>query len=91
MVLTLVYPTAANNNYKKYYICYRLQLKLQNVHNNWGNKYKTGQITLAEWKQFLSEWYNPRINLVISEILKLRQLAKNKNWNINLNEIFIDV
>ena len=90
MVLTLVYPEAVDNNFKKYYVCYRLQEKLKLIHNNWAAKARSGEITMEEWRQFLAEWFDPRQNLVVDEILRIRQLAKNKNWNINLNDIFIE-
>lgn len=91
MTLTLVYPATVDNNFKKYYFLYRLQQKLQNVHNTWGEKYKNEEITKAEWLQFLTEWYDLRSELVIEEILALRILAKNHNWNVDLNEVFIEV
>jgi hypothetical protein len=90
MALILVYPAAADNNYKKYYVCYRLMKKLLNVHNTYGEKFKNEEITEEQWKLFLSEWYDPRENLVVSEILRLRKLAKNKNWNIDLDDIFVE-
>jgi hypothetical protein len=91
MVLTLVYPAAADNNFKKYYVCYRLQQKLQDVYNTWGQKHKNEEITDEEWEQFRTEWYKPRRDLTVNEILRIRELAKNHNWNINLNNIFIEV
>jgi len=90
MVLTLVYPAAASNAFKKYYICYRLQQKLQDKHNIWGQKFKDGLITEAEWIEFQDMWYNPRTNLVTGEILRLRGLAKNKDWSINLDNVFVE-
>ena len=90
MALTLVYPAAADNPFKKYYVCYRLQQKLQDVHNTWGQKFKDGEITEEEWEQFKDEWYNPRSCLVSDEILRLRGLAKNHNWNIILSNVFIE-
>lgn len=87
----MVYPAAVDNNFKKYYVCYRLQQKLQDVHNTWGAKYRNGEITEAEWNQFKDEWYNPRSELVIAEILRIRQLAKDHKWNINLSNIFVEV
>jgi len=90
MVLTLHYPAAANNNFKKYYVCYRMQQKLQEIHNTWGAKYNNGEITLAEWNQFKNEWYEPRDNLVIAEILRIRKLAKNYNWSMVLTDFFIE-
>jgi len=90
MALNLTYPPAADNNFKKYYICYRLQEKLRLIHNNWGAKFRNGEITEAEWHEFLDTWFEPRSKLVIEEILRIRQLAKNHNWNINLNNIFIE-
>ena len=91
MVLTFVYPEQVDNPFKKYYFCYRIQEKLRQIHNNWGEKYRNGEITKDEWYQFLNEWYEPRSELVVGEILSLRALAKNHNWNINLNDIFIEV
>ena len=90
MVLTLVYPAAADNGFKKYFVAYRLQQRLQEVHNVWGAKYKSGEITLAEWNQFKEEWYDPRMKLVTDEILRIRGIAKNYVWNINLSNIFIE-
>jgi len=90
MVLILVYPPAADNNFKKYYVCYRIQERLRTIHNNWGQKFKNGEITEQEWHDFLNTWLEPRHELVIAEILRLWQLAKNRNWDINLNNIFIE-
>ena len=90
MVLELVYPAVADNEFKKYYVCYRIQQKLMQIFNTWGQKYTNGEITLAEWNQFKNEWYKPRDNLVVGEVLRIRQLAKNHNWDINLNDIFVE-
>ena len=90
MPLIISYPAASDNGFKKYFVCYRLQQKLQNVFNTWGTKFRNNEITASEWKRFQDEWYEPRIELVISEILRLRTIAKNYEWNINLNKIFVE-
>lgn len=90
MALTLVYPPAADTNFKKYYVCYRIQQKLQDVHNTWGAKYRNNEITEAEWNQFINEWFDPREELTLNEILRIRTLAKQHNWNIKLSNIFIE-
>lgn len=90
MTLALIYPSMADNNFKKYYLCYRLQHKLGIIHNQYGKKYKDGEITLHQWRLFRNEWYEPRWRLVKKEILRLRNLAKNKKWNVVLESIFIE-
>ena len=90
MALTFVYPAQADNPFKKYYFCYRIQQKLQNVHNTYGEKFRNGEITEAEWDQFRNEWFNPRSDLVIEEILSLRALAKNHSWNVDLSNVFVE-
>lgn len=90
MVLILVYPPAVDDSYKKFCFCYWLQHKIQVIYNNWGQQYRNGDITEAEWHQFLEEWYEPRDDLIVGEILRLRQLAKDQDWGFNLSEIFIE-
>jgi len=88
--MEFVYPAQADTPFKKYYFCYRIQQKIQNIHNNWGQKVRDGEITQQEWEQFLNEWFEPRSQLVVSEILSLRQVAKNHKWNIDLKNVFVE-
>ena len=88
--MRIEYPAIIDNGFKKYYFCYSLQQKIQDVHNNWGQKYKNGEITKEEWEEFLEVWFDPRHDLVLAEILRLRKRAKEKNWNIILNNVFIE-
>jgi len=91
MVLTLVLPPAADNNFKKYYACYRIQEKLRLVYNTWGTKFRNGEITEADWNNFKENWFEPRSLLLTKEILRIRQLAMNHQWNVNLSNIFKDL
>lgn len=88
--MELIYPASADNGYKKYYVCYRLQERLRVIHNNWGAKFRNKEITAGQWADFKRTWYEPRMNLVIAEILRLRALAKRQTWNINLSNVFVN-
>lgn len=90
MSLTLKYPTQVDTNFKKYYFCYRLQLRIQEINNVQANKVKNGDITMAKFVMFINFWYKPRRNLLFDEILRLRNLAKKKNWNVDLDNIFVE-
>lgn len=90
MPLILIYPAAADDYFKKYYVCYRILKKLQNINNNWAEKHRNQEITPTEWNEFLKKWYEPRKELTLSEIRRIKQIAYNHNWNINLDEIFIE-
>jgi len=90
MVLRLIYPPAVDNNFKKYYFCYCLEKKLRNIFNNWGDKFRNGEITEDEWKQFKNIWLEPRHDIVISEILRFREKAQNIDWSFNLDDIFVE-
>lgn len=90
MPVKMNYPADADNNFKKYYICYHLQQKLQDKHNEIGEKYKNKKITKKEWETFHDAWFEPRMRLVLNEVLRLRQLAKNHDWGVNIDDIFIE-
>jgi len=85
------YPAAADDNFKKYYCIYRAQELIWLQHNASGES--CGNEATKLWKNYLKNWYNPRKILVVAEILRLRQLARDYVWEggMILDNIFVEV
>ena len=70
-------PNAVKNTMLKYGYTYIVQELLRLRHNEEGAKFTAGLITEAEWKAFLQDWWEPRSDTVIADLLELRQICKN--------------
>ena len=77
-------PNAVKNTALKYAYTYIIQELLRLRHNEEGVKLKSGLITQAEWQDFLSNWYEPRSQIVIADLLELRQACK--DYGIQLRD-----
>lgn len=60
----------------RYAQLYRLQELLRLDHNKTGEKYKLGQLTKEQWINYKENYFEPRQNLIIDEILKYRKLIR---------------
>jgi len=69
-------PTKVKNTALKYAYTYIVQELLRLKHNEEGAKFRDGKITEQEWRDFLKNWLEPRDNVVISDLLELRQAIK---------------
>ena len=69
-------PVAVTNTALKYAYTYVVQELLRLRHNEEGAKFRDGDITEAEWQDFLRNWYEPRSNTVITDLAELRQVCK---------------
>jgi hypothetical protein len=89
LIMIIDYPKGAKSNYEKYYVCYNLQELLRLRFNASGTAYRNEQITESQWNDFKSDWYNPKINLVTDELLNFREMARNANWSVALDDVFV--
>ena len=69
-------PVGVKNTALKYAYIYVVQELLRLRHNEEGAKFRSGEITEAEWRDFLLNWYEPRSNTVVADLLELRQICK---------------
>jgi len=75
---------------ERYAQLYRLQELLRLEHNSKGKLYSTLQITESEWKYYLNNEFTPKEDLIISELLKYRQLIKeDTSINTTLTDVII--
>ena len=89
MALKLVYPQDADDDFKKYFACYKMQQMLQDEFNRFGKDFRDKKITMQAFEEFKKNWYQPRMDLVVKEVLRLRESAKIYDWNITLDELFM--
>uniref|UniRef100_A0A6M3KZB6 Uncharacterized protein n=1 Tax=viral metagenome TaxID=1070528 RepID=A0A6M3KZB6_9ZZZZ len=69
-------PNAVKNTALKYAYTYIVQELLRLKRNEVGADFRDGLITEQEWQSFLRNWYEPRSNVVINDLLELRQICK---------------
>lgn len=70
----------------EYLFRYNEILKL--YHNKIGQKYKDGKITLTEFREFQNEWFEPRFQLISTEINKCKSnFAAKSSIIINPDDI----
>lgn len=66
---------------------YRMQELLRLEHNDKGQQYKDGKITLEQWDNYRNLQFTPKSDLIINEILKCRQSFKKDNTvNASVND-----
>lgn len=79
-ILTYPNPDLVANEIKnvalKYAYTYIVMELLRLRHNEEGAKFRNSEITKAEWDTFLRDWYEPREETVVSDLLELRQACK---------------
>ena len=84
-------PTAVKNTALRYAYTYAVQEALRLKHNEEGKRFRDGLITQTEWDDFRRNWYEPRSNTVIADLLELRQICKDYvirfKENIDLEDI----
>ena len=66
---------------------YRFQELLRLYHNKKGQEFRDGKITEKEFKEFQSNWFDPRNNLLCAEINKCKQHFKQVSVDIDINGI----
>jgi len=69
-------PNEIKNVALKYAYTYIVMELLRLKHNEEGTKFRNGEITEVEWKTFLRDWYEPREETVISDLLELRKACR---------------
>lgn len=71
------YPGDCLTPSEKTEFCYRAQELLRLEHNIMGKKYKEGEITEIEWKEFLEDKFEPLSQKICEGININRELLKN--------------
>lgn len=105
MALKVVYPITCITGGSKLAYAYGLQEKLQIEHNAEGARYNAdmekfskGEITdadriiaVARWGDYRTNLFEPASNLIVQEVLKWRQYAKEFHyWNPDLSKDIIN-
>ena len=68
---------------------YQMQEKLRIEHNVMGEKYRNGEITHEEWREWLNDYYEPKSTAIVSIILEAReQIKKTNDYGIEVKDAF---
>ncbi len=73
--MKLTFPAECKNEASRLSFAYRAQELLRQEHNAMGKKFRTGQITKAEWDDYLRLTFEPRSAAIASALLQARQDA----------------
>ena len=105
MALKVVYPITCITGGSKLAYAYGLQEKLQIEHNAEGARYKADMdkfakeeildadriIAVARWENYKTILFEPASDLIVQEVLKWRQYAKEFHyWNPDLSKDIIN-
>ncbi len=90
MSLTFVFPPAIDTKFKKFCFVHFIFDKLIIKFNEWGTKYREGDITLEQWEQFKTLWLQPRKDLLTALILNYRKQAQKHEFGFTLSEVFVE-
>jgi len=66
---------------------YKFQELLRLYHNKKGEDFRDGKITEKEFKDFQSNWFNPRNNLLCLEINKCKKHFQQVSITVDINSI----
>ena len=84
----LKYPVTAITTQDKLEFCYIAQEKLRLEHNAKGKDYREGKITKAEWNEYLSIIFNPKLDLIIGDLLIHKsKMLKSTKYEVDLNDL----
>lgn len=79
------YPDTATTEASRLSVCYKLQELLRLEHNEMGAKYRAGEITKAEYTDYLKNVFEPTFKTIDREANINRELAeKGTLWAVTL-------
>jgi len=88
----VVYPSICDNDMKKMAYIQRAQEVLRLKHNAMGALYRNKKITKQQWEDFVKNYFDPRSDAVVQEILKLRHnFRAAKTFSVDLDNDFVDI
>lgn len=79
--MPIPYPPQCDTDEKKLQWCLAMHVKLRTRHNNIGLLYETwlgNQPRNQQWLDWLATWWDPRHRRLTDEVLRLRQLLRQK-------------
>lgn len=82
------FPQNVNTPLEKTEFCLIAQEKLRIKHNEMGDKYRNGLITINQWEDFLNNNFDPKQRMISKFLNNQKELLKKSNkYNVDINDI----
>lgn len=89
MALQIIYPNGITEARDKFEFLCSLKKALVEMHNQKGQDYKNGVITKDEWGTWISSYFEPRLDLIDSEMSNAINEMRNK-YNVDVDSAIIE-
>jgi len=80
-MVSIKYPVDVKSNNDRYTYLYRLQELLKLEHNEKGTQFRNAEITKEQWKEYQLNDFDPKSDLISTEICKYRKSLKEDTKN----------